>query len=79
MSDQCPEEADRAAGRAKHPRLRRLRLVPAVVICAVGLTAGSAGLSSVAWGSTPPAPAAATTTVAAPAGGTFSPCGTAWN
>ncbi len=75
MSDQCPEEAERGAGRAKRPMLRRLRLVPAVVICAVGLTAGSAALSSVAWGSTPPQPAA----TAAPVGGTHSPDGTAWN
>ena len=77
MSDQCPEALDQAAVPAKRSMLRRLRLVPAVVICAVGLTAGSAALSSVAWGSTPPQAAANTVVESSPVG--VSPCGTAWN
>lgn len=75
MSDQCPGEVN---GRRKGGMLRRLRLVPAVVICAVSLTAGTTVLSSVAWGSTPPQ-AAAAGPAHSPGGGTASPCGTAWN
>ncbi len=78
MSDQCPGELNHVAGRSKRPTLRRLRLVPAVVICAVSLTAGGAAFSSVAWGSTPPQ-AAAAGAAHSPVGGTANPCGTAWN
>lgn len=78
MSDQCLGEPNEVNGRAKRSVLRRLRLVPAVVICAVGLTAGTTVLSSTAWGSTP-SQAAAASTVVSPVGATAVPCGVAWN
>jgi hypothetical protein len=74
VPDLCPGETGQVGGHTKRPILRRLGLVPAVVICAVSLTAASTVLSSVAWGSTPPPATAAS---AAPSG-SFSPM-TAWN
>jgi len=76
MPDQCPEALNQT-GPERRPLRRRLRLVPAVVICAVGLTAGSAVMASVAWGSTLPQPAPASGTPST-GGGTFTPL-TAWN